>query len=154
MRSHPSERWSRILPSMCGPGCSEGSRSQDTASWPRALNASRTTPENSHATSTLMAGRPPRAAACISLHTPLWCNKIDRPISHLCIGETWLPSGRGRGWSLNDIVCKVKQTLLELHDSKQFYHIPHDAPIIYIHYLILIFHTSHTHHQRIFLHAF
>ena len=39
---------------MCGPGRSDGSRSQDTASCPRARKASRTTPENSQATRTRM----------------------------------------------------------------------------------------------------
>jgi hypothetical protein len=32
MRSHPSDRWSRTLPWICGPGCSEGNRSRLTAS--------------------------------------------------------------------------------------------------------------------------
>ncbi len=51
----PSCRMSRTSPMMCGPGRSEGSRSQDTASCPRARKASRTTPENSQATRTRMA---------------------------------------------------------------------------------------------------
>src|ERR1035441_1547503 len=38
---------------MWGPGFSLGSRSQDTASWPRAMKASRTMPENSQAIRTL-----------------------------------------------------------------------------------------------------
>ena len=49
-------RTSRTSPMMCGPGRSEGSRSQDTASWPRARKASRTTPENSQATRMRMGG--------------------------------------------------------------------------------------------------
>ena len=50
-------RWSRTSPTTCGPGRSLGSRSHDTASWPRARKASRTTPENSQATRTRMSSR-------------------------------------------------------------------------------------------------
>ena len=64
-RSQPSCRTSRTSPTMCGPARSDGSRSQDTASCPRARKASRTTPENSQATRTRMASRGGRLARAL-----------------------------------------------------------------------------------------
>src|SRR5262245_5436312 len=50
IRSQPTCRISDTSPWMCNPDASEGSRSQLQASCPSAWNASRTHPENSHAT--------------------------------------------------------------------------------------------------------
>ena len=59
----PANQTSRITsPWMCGPGFSLGNRSHDTASCPRAMKASRTIPENSHATRTFTL--PPFSALC------------------------------------------------------------------------------------------
>ena len=53
-----ADRCARTSPSMCGPGASDGMRSQDTALCPRARKASRMRPENSHAIRTFIRRRP------------------------------------------------------------------------------------------------
>lgn len=54
-----SVKWDRTSSCMCGPGRSDGNRSQDIASQPIAINASRTMPENSQAISIfiILSGR-------------------------------------------------------------------------------------------------
>src|SRR3990167_1237692 len=64
---------------MCGPGRSVGSRSQLTASWPRAINASRTMPENSQATSTRLVAD--MAGALKRLGGRHYGGQIARPVS-------------------------------------------------------------------------
>src|ERR1039458_3881888 len=64
MRSHDAFSAPNTGICRCGPGRSVGSKSQLTASCPRAANASRTMPLNSHATRTLTTPPLQRHSRC------------------------------------------------------------------------------------------